>query len=70
MKNPSERRALPRCPICRGPAAPRGENPAFPFCGDRCRAIDLGNWLGESYRVPSESALLDTGEGEDDDPAN
>jgi endogenous inhibitor of DNA gyrase (YacG/DUF329 family) len=47
----------PRCPICRDRVASRPENPAFPFCSERCRLVDLGNWLGESYRIP---ALDDT----------
>ena len=25
-----------------------------PFCGKRCADIDLGRWLKEGYRVPSE----------------
>jgi endogenous inhibitor of DNA gyrase (YacG/DUF329 family) len=25
-----------------------------PFCGERCRLIDLGQWLSESYTVPVE----------------
>jgi uncharacterized protein len=40
------------CAICRRPVPPRAANPAFPFCTERCRLIDLGNWLGEAYRVP------------------
>jgi endogenous inhibitor of DNA gyrase (YacG/DUF329 family) len=47
--------AAPPCPICKSPAAPRGENAAFPFCCERCRLIDLGRWLGEEYRVPDET---------------
>jgi endogenous inhibitor of DNA gyrase (YacG/DUF329 family) len=27
------------------------EWPHFPFCSDRCKLIDLGRWLGESYRI-------------------
>jgi endogenous inhibitor of DNA gyrase (YacG/DUF329 family) len=30
------------------------EWPDYPFCSARCRKIDLGRWLGESYRVPAE----------------
>ncbi len=41
------------CPICRRAVAPRAENVAFPFCGERCRLVDLGKWLGEEYRVPA-----------------
>ncbi|NVJ24270.1 MULTISPECIES: DNA gyrase inhibitor YacG [Myxococcus] len=44
------------CPICKKPAPPRAENPAFPFCSRRCRAVDLGRWLGEEYRMPDRQA--------------
>ncbi len=56
-----------RCPICRGAAAPRLENPTYPFCSDRCRLIDLGNWLGESYRVPDVDDVDDV-DVDDDEP--
>jgi endogenous inhibitor of DNA gyrase (YacG/DUF329 family) len=42
------------CPICNKPAAPRAENPSFPFCSPRCKTVDLGKWLNEDYRVPVE----------------
>jgi uncharacterized protein len=42
------------CPICNKPAAPRAENPSFPFCSARCKTVDLGKWLNEDYRVPVE----------------
>ena len=25
-----------------------------PFCSKRCKMVDLGHWLDESYTVPSE----------------
>jgi len=37
------------------------EWPAFPFCSRRCKTIDLGRWIGEDYRIPTEA------EGEDAD---
>jgi endogenous inhibitor of DNA gyrase (YacG/DUF329 family) len=44
------------CPICEEELA--ADDPLqlafFPFCGERCRLIDLGRWLGEKYRMPSE----------------
>jgi len=43
------------CAIC-GSAVARRDNPTFPFCSERCRTIDLGNWLGESYRIPTEES--------------
>jgi hypothetical protein len=33
------------------PFAP--ENRWRPFCSERCRTIDLGNWAAEAYRVPA-----------------
>jgi uncharacterized protein len=44
------------CAICGAPVAPRQGNPAFPFCSERCQTIDLGNWLGESYRIPTQES--------------
>ncbi len=39
-----------KCPICKKPVAWEG-NPDRPFCSERCRIIDLGNWSAEDYRV-------------------
>ena len=41
-----------KCPICKKEVAV--DAPEFPFCSDRCRIIDLGNWASEKYRVPAE----------------
>jgi endogenous inhibitor of DNA gyrase (YacG/DUF329 family) len=46
----------PDCPTCQRPAAARGVNRAFPFCSERCRLLDLGNWFDGQYRVPGERA--------------
>ena len=51
------------CPICKKPVASRSGNPAFPFCSDRCKLLDLGKWLGEEYRVPGPRAGDGAGEG-------
>jgi len=40
-----------RCPICERDFDPATSS-AKPFCSDRCRTIDLGRWLGESYQLP------------------
>ena len=46
------------CPICRKPVD-SDNHPEFPFCSERCRLLDLGNWASEKY-VVSESALDET----------
>ena len=38
------------CPICRTPTDSE-THPDFPFCSERCRLLDLGNWASEKYRV-------------------
>ncbi|MEO2048169.1 MAG: DNA gyrase inhibitor YacG [Pirellulales bacterium] len=39
-----------RCPICNH-AVPSSDSTTLPFCSKRCREIDLGRWLGESYSL-------------------
>ncbi len=53
---------MPRCPTCRTPAKPREENPAFPFCSPRCRAVDLGRWFSGGYVVPGRVTEREGGE--------
>jgi endogenous inhibitor of DNA gyrase (YacG/DUF329 family) len=38
------------CPTCKKEVEPG--SPYVPFCSDRCRLIDLGNWASEKYRIP------------------
>ena len=42
---------MPRCPVCDA-TVDLATTPTVPFCSDRCRLIDLGRWLDESYTVP------------------
>ena len=39
------------CPICKKEVAI--EDPQFPFCSERCRIIDLGNWATGKYVIRS-----------------
>ncbi|MGD0956211.1 MAG: DNA gyrase inhibitor YacG [Candidatus Acidiferrales bacterium] len=43
------------CPICRKPTY-SATDAEFPFCSERCRLLDLGNWASEKY-VVSEPVL-------------
>jgi endogenous inhibitor of DNA gyrase (YacG/DUF329 family) len=38
------------CPICKKPT----DKTYRPFCSKRCADIDLGNWVGERYVVPTD----------------
>jgi uncharacterized protein len=44
-----------KCPQCGLPTFYSTENPFRPFCSERCRLIDLGEWASESYKVPVTS---------------
>ena len=53
-----------RCPICKA-ETDSAVHANFPFCSERCRLQDLGNWASEKYIV-SEPIFdeEDAGEGE------
>ena len=43
-----------RCPSCGVMHPYSTDNPYRPFCGKGCKAIDLGAWASESYRVEAK----------------
>jgi endogenous inhibitor of DNA gyrase (YacG/DUF329 family) len=54
-----------RCPIC-GKVADSETHADFPFCSERCRLLDLGNWASEKYRITSPT--FDESQFENIDP--
>ncbi len=48
---PRKRTLKLRCPICK--KVVKSGDSDFPFCSDRCRAIDLGKWASGAYVIPS-----------------
>lgn len=40
------------CPRCGAPAAFSPANRWRPFCSERCKLVDLGDWASERYRIP------------------
>ena len=47
-----------KCPICRKEVT--RENPEFPFCSERCRILDLGNWASEKYVISTPADVIRT----------
>lgn len=41
------------CPICRTPVEWCRENRYRPFCSERCKLVDLGEWADESRAIPA-----------------
>ena len=39
-----------KCPICKKDV--KLGDPEMPFCSERCRLIDLGNWASGKYVIP------------------
>jgi endogenous inhibitor of DNA gyrase (YacG/DUF329 family) len=52
MARSTAKASVKRCPICREPAAPRGDGSPYPFCTPRCQLVDLSRWLDGDYRIP------------------
>ena len=47
-----------RCPICKRETFAAG-NPFRPFCSERCKLIDLDNWLTGRYRISTGEDRLE-----------
>jgi uncharacterized protein len=44
------------CPGCGTGLVWSRDNPWRPFCSERCKLIDLGQWATGAYRIPQEDA--------------
>ena len=53
------------CPVCGKPVVWTRSNRFRPFCSERCRLIDLGQWGSNAYRIegaPGSADSLDPSE--------
>lgn len=41
-----------KCPHCGSPTEFAPSNPSRPFCSERCKLIDLGDWAEGRYAIP------------------
>lgn len=55
------------CPRCRK-SADWYDNPYRPFCSERCKLIDLGDWADEAYRIKGEPAENGAGDSQPEQP--
>jgi uncharacterized protein len=42
------------CPHCRKSASLEAANRWRPFCSERCKLIDLGDWMSGRFGIPAE----------------
>ena len=52
------------CPACHKMVAWTNDNPSRPFCSERCKLIDFGEWASGRHAIPGEPLITDT-EGDD-----
>lgn len=62
MNTPEKPSPSVPCPICGNPAPFSPKNPFRPFCSERCKLIDLGEWAKEGYRIPLAEEEPEKGE--------
>ena len=57
------------CPQCNAAIVWSTDNPYRPFCSERCKLIDLGQWATGAYRIPQvERDVGDSARPEDEEP--
>lgn len=44
------------CPTCKKMTVYSTENPFRPFCCERCKLIDLGEWASEGHKIAGKNA--------------
>lgn len=59
-----------KCPACKKEV--KMDDPFMPFCSERCKLIDLGNWASEKYVIstplrPDEALPEDIRDKDGDD---
>ena len=43
-----------KCPTCQKKVEWSDRSKFKPFCSERCRLIDLGDWAAEKHAIPAE----------------
>lgn len=46
-----------KCPTCNTDVVWSSEAKWRPFCSERCRLIDLGEWASENHRIAGQETL-------------
>lgn len=45
------------CPICNTQVEWKPESQFKPFCSERCKLIDLGDWASEKHAIPVKDSI-------------
>ncbi|RUO33494.1 DNA gyrase inhibitor YacG [Aliidiomarina sanyensis] len=55
------------CPTCQTSVSWTPSSTYRPFCSERCKLIDLGEWAGEEKRIPGEELPPEANDPYNDD---
>ena len=58
-KPPQNKPRLVTCPNCKKQSEYNSTNLFRPFCSERCKMIDLGDWANETYKIPVNTPIED-----------
>ncbi|WP_221800223.1 DNA gyrase inhibitor YacG [Oceanobacter mangrovi] len=53
-----------QCPTCKNEVEWKPENRFRPFCSERCKLIDLGEWASEGHRIAGDQLENDVMSGD------
>jgi len=62
--NSQKKTVVVACPTCSAAVSWAAESRWKPFCSERCKLIDLGQWAAEKYRVPAVEQEPEEGPGQ------
>lgn len=54
QEKPASKTKQVPCPNCKTLSDFTPQNPYRPFCSERCKLTDLGEWASESYKIPEK----------------
>jgi len=46
-----------KCPTCKKEVVYSEENPFRPFCSEKCRLVDLGQWFEGEYSIAGDHSV-------------
>ncbi|WP_197080668.1 DNA gyrase inhibitor YacG [Methylophilus sp. TWE2] len=55
MIQPAVKARKVACPSCGETTEYSTSNPYRPFCSERCKLVDLGDWATEKFRIPDST---------------
>jgi endogenous inhibitor of DNA gyrase (YacG/DUF329 family) len=61
----SNKPLIVKCPNCGGAVPWIPEQTSKPFCSERCKLIDLGEWAAEEKRIPGQPVYLEDNNEDD-----